>query len=89
MWAFLKDYVTFYLHLESTEPPWKLSDQADWSAYAVKRAEKVILDDADKAEKVTLLRELHAKQQYGQVIDEYHRIPSFRLKKATIPSLQV
>lgn len=88
MWAFLKDYVTFYLHLETSEPPWKLSDQADWSAYAVKRAEKVVVDDAEKAQKVAQLQELHAKQQYAQVIDEYHGIPAFRLKRATIPTFK-
>lgn len=89
MWAFLRDHVTFYFHLENSEPPWKLSDQAEWSAYAVKRAEKVIANDTEKAEKVTLLRELHQKQQYAQAIDQYHSIPAFRLKRAAIPSLQV
>jgi hypothetical protein len=89
MWAFLQNHVTFYLHLENSEPPWKLSDKADWSAYAVKRDEKVIMDDAEKTEKATLLRELHDQQRYDQVIDEYHRIPAFRLKRAAIPSLQV
>lgn len=88
MRAFLQNHVTFYVHLENSEPPWKLSDKADWSAYAVKRAEK-ITDAAEKSKQVTLLSELHAQQRYDQVISKYHEIPAFHLKRAAIPSLQV
>jgi hypothetical protein len=31
------------------------------------------------------LNELHARGEYDKVIDEYHRIPEHRLKKASLP----
>ena len=85
MWAFLQNHVAFYLHLENSEPPWKLSDQEQWSAYAVERSKKVVVNDEEKTKKIARLSELHAKQQYDKVIDEYHGIPAHRLKRASLP----
>jgi hypothetical protein len=85
MWAFLHNHVAFYLHLENSEPPWKLSDQEQWSAYAVERSKKVLVNDEEKTKKIARLSELHAKQQYDKVIDEYHGIPAHRLKRASLP----
>jgi hypothetical protein len=52
MWAFLQKHVQFYLHLKKSDPPWKLSDQEQWSAYAVERSKKVVVDDAEKTMKI-------------------------------------
>jgi hypothetical protein len=51
MWAYLQNHVTFYSHLKESKPPWELSDQEQWSSYALKRAAKLLItDNWDKQE---------------------------------------
>jgi hypothetical protein len=45
MWAYLQKHVTFYSHLNESKPPWELSDQEQWSSYALKRARKLLITD--------------------------------------------
>ena len=89
MWAYLQNHVTFYSHLENSDPPWKISDKAEWSAYALHRAEKITAETEAKANLLRELRQRHQNQQYDEAIVMYHSVPAMYLKKTSLPFDQV